>query len=209
MSITESSTWENHCCLDEENFSRDVTPLRSLWARLSKKQYKKSEKLPKNSQESPVTHPHLLWPPQNNHWGQHSKPRSGTDQSDFAKPKLFFKNIGRYAATSMYIHLRFPFNFTTIFNTKNLIAEVYDKLLDQNEEPFKAITKSVTDVSLAAIESSLEDFWDIIKALPQTSEISTPGRSKWFIAIGFSIMAMAMSTFNTIRITQWTHRSTL
>jgi hypothetical protein len=24
---------------------------------------------------------------------------------DFAKPKLFFKNIGRYAATSTYIHV--------------------------------------------------------------------------------------------------------
>jgi hypothetical protein len=109
----------------------------------------------------------------------------------------------------MYIHVRFPFNFTTIFNTKNLIVEVYNKLLDQHEEPFKAITKSVTDVSLATIESSLEDFCDIIKALPQKSEISTPKRSKWFIAIGISIMAIAMSTFNTIRITQWTQRSTL
>jgi hypothetical protein len=28
---------------------------------------------------------------------------------DFAKPKLFFKNIGCYAATSTYIHVRIPF----------------------------------------------------------------------------------------------------
>jgi hypothetical protein len=33
---------------------------------------------------------------------------------NFAKPKLFFKNIGRYAATSTYIHVRIPFNFTTV-----------------------------------------------------------------------------------------------
>jgi hypothetical protein len=77
---------------------------------------------------------------------------------DFAKPKLFFKNIGLDAATSTYIHIRIPFNFTTIFNTKALIAEVYDKLLDQHEEAFKLITKLVTDVSLAMIKSSLEDF---------------------------------------------------
>jgi hypothetical protein len=44
---------------------------------------------------------------------------------DFAKPKLFFKNIGKYAATSTYIHVRIPFNFTTVFNTKNAIAGVY------------------------------------------------------------------------------------
>jgi hypothetical protein len=101
--------------------------------------------------------------------------------------------------TSMYESL---FNLTTVFTTKTLIAEVYDKLLDQHEEPFKAIAKSVTDVSLAIIKSSLEDFRDIIKALPQTSEISMPGQAKHFITIGISIAAMAMSTFNIVRITQ-------
>jgi len=43
---------------------------------------------------------------------------------DLAKPKLFFKNTGCYAATSTYIHVRIPFNFTTVFNTKQAIAEV-------------------------------------------------------------------------------------
>ena len=86
---------------------------------------------------------------------------------DFAKPKLFFKNIGKYAATSTYIHVRIPFNFTTVFNTKQAIAGVYDQLLAQHDEPFKSITKSVTDVSLSIIEGSLEEFRDIIKALPQ------------------------------------------
>ncbi len=64
------------------------------------------------------------------------------------------------------------------------------------------ITKSVTDVSLAIIEGSLEDFRDIIKALPQKMEISTPGCPKRFITLGISIAAMAMSTFKTVRITQ-------
>ena len=59
---------------------------------------------------------------------------------DFAKPKLFFKNIGKYAATSTYIHVRIPFNFTTVFNTKQAIAGVYDQLLAQHDEPFKSIT---------------------------------------------------------------------
>ncbi len=121
---------------------------------------------------------------------------------NFAKTKLFFKNIGKYTATSTYIHIQIPFNFTTVFNTKQAIAGVYDQLLEKHEEPFKSITKSVTDVSLAIIEGSLEDFRDIIKALPQRTKISTPGRPKRFIAIGISIAAMAMSTFNTVRITQ-------
>jgi hypothetical protein len=74
---------------------------------------------------------------------------------DFAKPKIFFKNIGCYMATSRYIHVRIPFNFTTVFNTKTFIASKYAKLLDQHEEPFKAITKSVTHASLSTIEGSL------------------------------------------------------
>ncbi len=120
---------------------------------------------------------------------------------DFAKPKLFFKNIGQYAANCKYIHVWILFNFTTVFNTKTLIAGVYAKLLDQNEEPSKAIAKSVTDVSLSTIEGSLEDLQDIIKALPQKSGISMPGWPKQFIAISISIAAMAMSTFNTVQIT--------
>jgi hypothetical protein len=90
---------------------------------------------------------------------------------DFAKPKLFFKNIGKYAATSMYIDVRIPFNFTTAFNTKQAIAGVYNQFLEQHEEPFKSITKSVTDFSLAIIEGSLEDFRDIIKVLPQKMDV--------------------------------------
>jgi hypothetical protein len=89
-----------------------------------------------------------------------------------------------------------------VFNTKEAIAVVYNELLDQHEEPFKSITKLVTDVSLSIIEGSLEDFCGIIKALPQKSEISMQGRPKCFITIGIFIAAMAMSTFKTIRITQ-------
>jgi hypothetical protein len=79
---------------------------------------------------------------------------------------------------------------------------VYDKLLDQHEEPFKLITKSVPDVSFSIIKGLLEDFSDIIKAFPQKLEISMPGQPKCLISIGISIAAMAMSTFNTVRITQ-------
>jgi hypothetical protein len=101
-----------------------------------------------------------------------------TQNFNFAKPKLFFKNIGKYAATYTYIHIRIPFNFTIVFNTKQAIAGVYEQLSDKHEAPFKSITKSVTNISLAIIEGSLEDFRDIIKALPQKMEISMPGRPK-------------------------------
>jgi hypothetical protein len=102
----------------------------------------------------------------------------------------------------MYIHVRIPFNFTILFNTKEHISEVYDQRLTKHKEPFKDITKSVTYISLFTIEGSLEDFQDIIKGLPQTTEISMPGQPKRFIAIRISIAALGMSTFNTVRLTQ-------
>jgi len=93
---------------------------------------------------------------------------------DFAKPKLFFKNIGRYAATSTYIHVRIPFNFSQILDTKTTIEQQYQVLLDKHEDPFKTIAKTTTDVSLMTISASIEDFQDVIKALPQTTEIDLP-----------------------------------
>ncbi len=120
----------------------------------------------------------------------------------FAKPKLFFKNIGRYAATSTYIHVRIPFNFSQILDTKTTIEQQYQVLLDKHEDPFKTIAKTTTDVSLMTISASIEDFQDVIKALPQTTEIDLPGRPKRFIALGIAIAAAALSSYNAYRITE-------
>jgi hypothetical protein len=65
---------------------------------------------------------------------------------DFAKPKLFFKNIRRYGATSTYIHVRIPFNFSQTLDTKNTIKQYYMTLLDKCEEPFETIAKTTTSV---------------------------------------------------------------
>ncbi len=98
-----------------------------------------------------------------------------TKSLDFAKPKLFFKNIGRNADTSTYIHLSIPFNFSQILDTRSTIEQHYQVLLDKHEDPFKTIAKTTTDVSLITISASIEDFQDVIKALPQTTEIDLPG----------------------------------
>jgi len=111
---------------------------------------------------------------------------------DFAKPKLFLKNIGQYVATSTYIHVRIPFNFSQILDTRSTIEQHYNILLDKHEEPFKTIAKTMTDVSLITISASIEDFQDVIKALPQKTELVMPGRPKCFVAIGIAIAAMAL-----------------
>ncbi len=58
------------------------------------------------------------------------------------------------------------------------------------------------DVSLITISASIEDFQDVIKALPQNTEIDMPGRPKRFVAIGIAIAAMALSSWNAYRITE-------
>jgi hypothetical protein len=112
---------------------------------------------------------------------------------------LFFKNIRRYAATSTYIHVRIPFNFSQILDTKNTIEHPYVNLLDKLEEPFKTISKTKTDISLVTISASIEDFQDIIKSLSQTTKIEAPGRPKHFVTIGLAIAAMALSSFNAYK----------
>jgi len=116
---------------------------------------------------------------------------------DFAKPKLFFNNIGRYAATSTYIHVRIPFNFSQILDTKSTIEQHYEVLVNKHEDPFKTIAKTTTDVSLLTISASIEDFQDVIKAT-QTTEIDLPGRPKRFVALGIAIAAAALSSYNAI-----------
>jgi hypothetical protein len=120
---------------------------------------------------------------------------------DFAKPKLFFKNIGRKAATSTYIHVRISFNISQILDTRSTIEQQYT-VLDKHEEPFKTIAKTTTDVSLITISASIEDFQDVINALPQMTEIDMPGWPKRFVALGIAIAAMALSSFNAYRITE-------
>jgi O-acetylhomoserine/O-acetylserine sulfhydrylase-like pyridoxal-dependent enzyme len=78
-------------------------------------------------------------------------------------------------ATSTNIHVQIPFNFSQILDTKNTIEQHYNTLLDKHKEKFKTIAKTTTDASLITISASIEDFQDVIKALPQTTEINMPG----------------------------------
>jgi hypothetical protein len=55
---------------------------------------------------------------------------------DFMKPKLFFKNIGHYATTSNYIHVRVLHNYSQVFETQNMITAIYNQLLAKHEESF-------------------------------------------------------------------------
>jgi len=106
------------------------------------------------------------------------------------------------AKVTTYIHFRIPFNFFQILDTKNTIEQHYNTLLDKHEEPFRTIVKTTTDISLITISASIEVFQDVIKALPQITEIDMPRQPKCFMAIGLAIAAMALSSFNAYWITE-------
>jgi len=118
-----------------------------------------------------------------------------TKSLNFTKPKLFFKNIGRYAATSTYIHVRILFNFSQILDTKSTIEQHYEVLLNK---PFQDYSKN----NHQRKPSHDFGFQDVIKALPQTTEINLPGRPQRFVALGIAIAAAALSSYNAIRITE-------
>jgi hypothetical protein len=48
---------------------------------------------------------------------------------DFMEPKLYFKNIGCYAATSTHIHVGIPLNFSQILYMQQTIKSTYTQLL--------------------------------------------------------------------------------
>jgi hypothetical protein len=83
---------------------------------------------------------------------------------------------------------------------KSTIEQYNEVLLNKHEDPFKTIAKTTTDVSLLTISASIEDFQGVINALPQTTEIDLPGRPKRFMALGITIAAAALSSYNAIRI---------
>jgi hypothetical protein len=112
-------------------------------------------------------------------------------------------------ATSTYIHARIRFNFSQILDTRSTIKQHYNVLLNKHEEPFKTIAKMTTDVSLITISASIEDLQDVIKALPQTTEVDMPGPPKRYLAVGIAIAAMALSSFNAYRITKLLKRPIL
>jgi len=85
-------------------------------------------------------------------------------------------------ATSTDIHVRIPFNFTQILDTKYTIKQNYNLLLDKHEEPFKTIAKTTTDVNLLTISVCIGNFQDVIK-LPKSQHRD----DKQFVGIAFAI----------------------
>jgi hypothetical protein len=81
--------------------------------------------------------------------------------------KLFFKCIGRYAATCHIIHVQVPLDLSKVFNQIQTITDTYKILEDKQIEQFKSIVKSIMDISLNTIKPSMSEI-AILKQMNET-----------------------------------------
>jgi hypothetical protein len=90
--------------------------------------------------------------------------------SNFVEPsklQLLFRPSGKYAASTHFIHIWVPFNFYQLTLTLTLIFNQYHRYIKKWPEPFRTQVEEVTEISRSCLADKLNDFNDILDALPQ------------------------------------------
>jgi hypothetical protein len=88
------------------------------------------------------------------------------------KLKLHFRPSRKYTASTHYIHIRVPFNFTDPLETPDRIYAHYDKHIRIWPKLFKTQMKQVVEVSQACLSDKINDFVDILDALPHHTTVT-------------------------------------
>jgi hypothetical protein len=89
--------------------------------------------------------------------------------SNFDEPKnlqLLFRPSRKYAASTHFIHIRVPFNFSQLVLTPTLILNQCHRYIEKWTEPFCTQVKEVAKISRSCLADKLNDFIDILDALP-------------------------------------------
>jgi hypothetical protein len=119
-----------------------------------------------------------------------------------AKLQLLFRPSGKYAASTHFIHVRVPFNFSKLLETPANIFQTYHAYIDKWPEPFRTQVKEVADISKSCLADKLNDFTNILAALPEYEIVSRDKRFLDLISFGMSAAALTLATFNTARISK-------
>jgi hypothetical protein len=101
-------------------------------------------------------------------------------------------------ASTHFIHIRVPFNFSQLLATPMNIYNQYQKYIKKWPEPFRTQVEEVAEISIADVK--VEDFNDILDALPQYEVITHDKRFLDLVALGMSAAALRLSTFNSAKI---------
>jgi hypothetical protein len=119
-----------------------------------------------------------------------------------AKLQLLFRPSLKYAASTHFIHVRVPFNFSKLLETPANIFQTYHAYIDKWPEPFRTQVEEVAEISKSCLEDKLNDFSNMLAALPEYEIVSHNKRFLDLISFGMSATALTLATYNTARISK-------
>jgi hypothetical protein len=102
--------------------------------------------------------------------------------SNFIEPsklQLLFRPSGKYAASTHFIHIRVPFNFSQLLNTPDLIFNQYHGYIEQWPPPFRTQVEEIAEISRSCLADKIINFVDILDALPQLSHRTNNFSTSW------------------------------
>ncbi len=119
-----------------------------------------------------------------------------------AKLQLLFRPSGKYAASTHFVHVRVPFNFSKLLETPANIFQTYHAYTNKWPEPFRTQVQEVADISRSCLEDKLNDFSNILAALPEYEIVTREKPFLDLISFGMSAAALTLATYNTARISK-------
>jgi hypothetical protein len=117
-----------------------------------------------------------------------------------AKLQLLFCPSGKYAASTHFIHVRVPFNFSKLLETPDQIFQHYRQYTEKWPEPFRTQVNEVADISKSCLADKLNDFNNILAALPEYEVVTREKRFLDLISFGMSTAALTLASYNAAKI---------
>jgi hypothetical protein len=89
-------------------------------------------------------------------------------------------------ASTHFIPIRVLLNFSQLLQTLDLIFNQYDRYIEQFPEPFCTQVEEVTEISKSCLADKINNFVDILDALPQHTIITRDKRFLDLVALGIT-----------------------
>ena len=123
--------------------------------------------------------------------------------SNFVEPsklQLLFRPSGKYAASTHYIHIRVPFNFSRLTLMPDIIFDRYHRYIEIWPEPHKTQVEQIAELSRSCLADKHNDFNNMLDALPQHEVVTREKRFLDLVALGMSTAALTLASFNSAKI---------
>jgi len=134
-----------------------------------------------------------------------------TNAAEPAKLQLLFRPSGKYAASTHFIHVRVPFNFSKLLKTLAQIFKHYQTCINKWSEPFRTQVDEVADIKKSCVADKLNDFTNILVALPEYEVVTRDKQFLDLVSFSMSAAALTVANCNTAKIshleTQITHNN--